>query len=56
VPFHSGWELVEWRPKLVDLGVNFVEILGICDEVEEKELEIFGPQIELDLGEGSSIF
>jgi len=30
--------------------------LGICDEVEEKELEVFRPQIELDLGEGSSIF
>ena len=41
---------------MVDLGINFVEILGICDEVEEKELEVFRPQIELDLGEGSSIF
>ena len=56
MPFHSGWELVEWRPKLVDLGVGTVEILEICDEVEEKELEVFGPQIELDLGEGSSIY
>jgi len=37
------------------LGINYVEILDICDEVEEKELEAFGPQIELDLGEGSSI-
>jgi len=55
VPFHSGWELVECRPKLVDLGENCVEILSICDEIEEKELEVFGLQIELDLGEGSSI-
>ena len=55
VPFHSGWELVEWRPKLAYLEVNSVEILEICDELEEKELEVFGPQIELDLGEGSSI-
>jgi len=37
VPFHSRWELVEWRPKLVDLGENYVEILGICDEIEEEE-------------------
>ena len=22
VPFHSGWELVEWVPKSVDLGEN----------------------------------
>jgi len=30
--------------------------LEICEEIEEKEhLEVFGPQIELDLGEGSSI-
>jgi len=55
VSFHSGRELVEWIPKSIDLGVNSVEILDICDEVEEKELEVFGPQIELDLGEGSSI-
>jgi len=43
VLFHSGWELVEWRPKLVELGVGPVEILETCDEVEEKELEVFGP-------------
>ena len=40
---------------MVDLGVGTVEILEICDEVEEKELEVFGLQIELDLREGSSI-
>jgi len=31
------------EPKLVDLGVSSVGILGICDEVEEKEPEVFGP-------------
>ena len=32
-------------------------MLEICDEVEVEELcEFVGPQIELDLGEGSSIF
>jgi len=32
-------------------------LLEICDEVEVEELcEFVGPQIELDLGEGSSIF
>ena len=31
-------------------------MLEICDEVEEEELvELVGPQIELDLGEGNSI-
>jgi len=55
VSFHFGWELVEWRLTLVDLGENCVKILSICDEIEEKELEVFGPQIELDLGKGSSI-
>jgi len=40
---------------MVDLGVGTVEILEICDEVEEKELEVFGPQIELDPREESSI-
>ena len=41
IPFRFGWDLVEWNPKLslkpVDLEVNLVEILEICDEVEEKE-------------------
>ena len=40
---------------MVDLGENCVEILSICDEIEEQELEVFGPQIELDLEKGSSI-
>ena len=53
--FHSGWELVEWRPKLIDLGVNYVEILEICDEIEKKELEVFGPQIELNLENPSDL-
>jgi len=56
VPFHSGWELIEWVPKSIDLGQNWVEILEICDVVEvDDSFEIFGPQIELDLGERSSI-
>jgi len=55
VPFHSGWELVEWRPKLVDLGVGTVEIVEICDEVEEKEPEVFGPHIELNLENPSDL-
>jgi len=50
VPFYSGWELVEWVPKSVDLKQNYLKILKICDEIEEKEhLEVFGPQIELNL-------
>ena len=61
VPFHFGWDIVVWNPKLsvkpVDLGVNLVEIVEIYDEVEEEQPEIFGPHIELnpenpsDLGE-----
>jgi len=53
VPFHFGWDIVEWNPQLsekpIDLGINLVEILEICDEVEEKEAEVFGPQVEIDL-------
>jgi len=41
--------LVEWRPKSIDLEIGSVEILEICDEVEEKEPEVFQPQIELGL-------
>ena len=42
--FHSGWELIEWVPKSVDLGQNWGEILEICDGVEEDDsLEDFGP-------------
>jgi len=50
VPFHSGWELVEWKSELSVLESNYVEILEICDEIEKEEhLEVFGPQIELNL-------
>ena len=50
VPFHSGWELVEWRSKLHVLESNYAKILEICEEIEEEEpLEVFGPQIELNL-------
>jgi len=56
VPFHFGWELVEWVPKSVDLGENYVEVLEIYDEIEEEEhLEVFGPQIELNLGNPSDM-
>ena len=37
VPFHFGWELVDWVSKSVDLGENYVKILEICDESEEEE-------------------
>jgi len=55
VSFHSGWELVEWVPKSVDLGKNYVEILKICDEFWEEEPEVFRPQIELNLENSSDI-
>jgi len=39
VPFHSGWELVEWRPNLSDLELHAVEVLKICEEaLQEKRL------------------
>jgi len=38
------------------LGVNLDEFVEICDEFEEDQLEVCGPQIELDLGTGSSIY
>ena len=50
VPFHSGWELVEWVPKSVELGEAYGEILEICDEIEEEEhFEVFGLKIKLNL-------
>jgi len=50
VPFHFGWKLVEWRSKLSVLESNYSENLEICDETKEEEhLEVFGPQIELNL-------
>ena len=33
-----------------ELKLNYIEILEICDEIEkEEQLEVFGPQIELNL-------
>ena len=59
VPFHFGWDLVEWKPKLEvsrgDLGMKFDELVEISDEFEEDKPEVFGPQIELNLRTGSSI-
>ena len=49
ISFHFGWDLVEWRPKSIDLEIGSVEILEICDEVEEEEPEVFGSQIEINL-------
>jgi len=56
VPFHSGWELVEWRPKLHVLEFDYFEILEICEKIEQEEhLEVFGPQIEIDLGNPTDV-
>jgi len=41
IPFHFGWDLVIWNPKLneslVDLGVKFDELVEISDEFEEDQ-------------------
>ena len=51
VPFHSGWEFVEWKPKLPNLELPMSEVSKICDVVEvDGSVELFGPQIKLDLG------
>ena len=56
VSFHAGWELVVWRPKLGVSEVHASEFVEICEEIEvEDSIEVVGPQIELDLGQGSSI-
>jgi len=48
-----------WNLKLdetpVDLGVKFDDIVEICDEVEEDQPEVFGPQIDIDLETGSDL-
>ena len=60
VPFRFGWELLEWQPKIIESRVESGE--NLCDEfmetheeikVEDEQAEVFGPQIELDLGIGS---
>jgi len=46
-----------WRPKLNVSEVHASETVEICDEIEvEDSIEGVGPQIELDLGQGSSIY
>jgi len=56
VPFHAGWELVEWKSTMVVSELHVSELVEICEEVEiEDSIEVVRPQIELDLGEGSSI-
>jgi len=48
--------LVEWKLKLSVLELHVVEILEIYEVVEvDDSVEVFGPLIEIDLGEGSSI-
>ena len=54
MPFHAGWELVEWRPTMSVSEWLETEFDRICEE--NKEEERFGSQIDLNLGEGSSIF
>ena len=50
VPFHCGWELVEWKLAFSVLESNYSVILEICEEIEvEEQLEVFRPQIELSL-------
>ena len=48
--------MVVWKSKLSVLELHAVEILEIYEDVElDDSVEVFGPLIELDLGEGSSI-
>jgi len=55
--FHEGWELTVWEPCLFDVELHASELLEICEEVEiEDPIEVVGPQIELDLRVGSSIY
>jgi len=39
----------------VDLRVKLNEFVEICDEAEEDQAEVFGPQIEIDLETGSDL-
>jgi len=42
--------LIEWELKLSEVDLHAVEILEICDEVEEEDqLDVFEPQIELNV-------
>jgi len=45
-----------WRLNLHAVETNYLEILEICDGVEDEEhLEVFGPQIELSLENSSDM-
>ena len=49
VPFHAGWELVEWRPSMSVSEWIEAEFERNCVEIEEEEqIKSVGPQIELD--------
>ena len=58
VAFHSGWELVVWKPNLSELDLHVGDLMEICGgSVENETLEVCEPQMELsvenpaDLGE-----
>jgi len=45
-----------WRPNLVVSELHASKFVEICEEIEvEDSIEVVGPQIKLDLGQGSSI-
>ena len=46
-----------WRLKLGVSELHASEFVEIYKEIEvENSIEVFGPQIDLDLGKGSSIY
>ena len=48
VPFHGGWELVEWRPAMTISDHIGMEFDLLCAEIEEEE------RVELDYFEAVS--
>jgi len=46
VPFHSGWELVMWEPRLPGVELHASEIGEICEEIEvEDSIEACEPKL-----------
>ena len=59
MPFHVGWELVEWRPTISVSEWLETEFDRICDEIEEEDsVEVPGvvPTVEVEEEDSSVEF
>jgi len=63
VPPRFGWELVEWKPLVHQIGSEtgvgpdegFAEVCEVVEVEDDVSKEGFGPKIDLDLGTVSEL-